>query len=230
MASLAEPYPTLLAALADHYGQPRSAPQGRSAFEAVLAAALSRSPDRARADAAIDALDRAGLLEPMTLAGMEPSEILDSLRDAGVSLPARSATLLSRLARWYLKAFGNGDPALDRASRQTSRLRAELAAINGVGQATADAILLAMGQPTFPLDRGTYRILVRHGWIDSSTEYDQASDLLSRQACENSEEIARLATWLGKVGRQFCVPRSPKCERCPLRCVLPEQGPLEPEG
>ena len=94
MASLAESYPTLLAALADHYGQPRSAPTGRSAFEAVLAAALSRSADPARADAALEALDHSGLLEPMTLAGIEPSEILDSLRDAGLSLPARSATLL----------------------------------------------------------------------------------------------------------------------------------------
>ena len=97
MASLAESYPTLLAALADHYGQPQFAPEGRSAFEAVLAAALARPANPARAEAALEALDHSGLLEPMTLAGIEPSEILDSLRDTGLSLPARSATLLVRL-------------------------------------------------------------------------------------------------------------------------------------
>ena len=118
----------------------------------------------------------------MTLAGIEPSEILDSLRDTGLSLPARSATLLVRLARWYSKAFGNEDLAHDPAARKLTGRREELAAINGVGLATADAILLALGQPVYPLDRGTYRILVRHGWIDSATEYDQASELLSRQA------------------------------------------------
>ncbi len=230
MASLAECYPILLAALADHYGQPQSAPPERSAFAAVLAAALELSAGSARVAAALEALDQSGLLEPSTLAGIEPSEILDSLRDAGLSLPARSATLLVRLARWYAKARGNDDLAHDPAAGKMVGLRAELAAINGVGLATADAILLAMGQPVYPLDRGTYRILVRHGWIDSATEYDQASELLSRQAAGNSQEIARLSTWLAQVGRQFCVPRSPRCQRCPLGCVLPEQGPLEPDG
>jgi len=229
MASLAESYPSLLAALADHYGQPQFAPKGRSALEAVLAAALARPADPARAEAALKALDLSGLLEPRTLAGIEPSELLDSLRDAGLSLPARSATLLVRLARWYSKAFGDDGLADDPAARKMVGRREELAAINGVGLATADAILLAMGLPIYPLDRGTYRILVRHGWIDSATEYDQASELLSRQAAGNSEEIARLSTWLVQVGRQFCVPRSPRCQRCPLRCVLPDQGPLEPE-
>ncbi len=230
MASLAESYPTLLAALAAHYGQPRFAPKGRSAFAAVLAAALARPADPARAEAALEALDQSGLLEPRTLAGIEPSELLDSLRDTGLSLPPRSATLLVRLARWYAKAFGNDDLAHDPAARKMVGRRAELAAINGVGLATADAILLAMGQPIYPLDRGTYRILVRHGWIDSATEYDQASELLSRRAAGNSEEIAHLSTWLAQVGRQFCVPRSPRCQRCPLRCVLPDEGPLEPDG
>ena len=230
MASLAESYPTLLAALADYYGQPQFAPKGRSAFEAVLAAALARSAAPARAEAALEALDHSGLLEPRTLAGIEPSELLDSLRDTGLSLPARSATLLVRLARWYSKVFGNDDDLVhDPAARKLAGLREELAAINGVGLATADAILLAMGQPVYPLDRATYRILVRHGWIDPATEYDQASELLSRQAAGNSEEITRLSTWLVQVGRQFCGPRSPKCQRCPLRCVLPGQGPLEPD-
>jgi endonuclease III len=230
MASLAESYATLLAALADHYGQPASTPQRRSAFEAVLAAALGRSSDPARAEAALKALDQLGLLDPGTLAGSDPSELLDSFRDAGLNLPARSAILLVRLAVWYSKAFDNEGFAHALAPGKMVGRREELAAINGVGLATADTILLALGLPVYPLDRGTYRILVRHGWIDPATEYDQASELLSRQAAGNSEEIARLSTWLAQVGRQFCVPQAPRCQRCPLRCVLPDKGPIEPEG
>ena len=49
------------------------------------------------------------------------------------------------------------------------------------------------GRPTYPVDRGTYRILVRHGWIDQTAEYEEASELLSRQAAGNSQEIARLS-------------------------------------
>ena len=230
MASFAESYPTVRAALADHYGQSQIAPKGRSAFEAVLALALPRSANPLRAEAALEALDQSGLLEPKTLAAIEASEIVDCLRDAGLTLPARSASLLSRLARWYSQAIDNDDLDHNPPAIKVSGLRADLAAINGVGLATADAILLAMGQPTYPVDRGTYRILVRHGWIDSAAEYEEVSELLSRQADGNSEEITRLSTWLVQVGRQFCVPRLAKCQCCPLHCVLPEQGPLEPDG
>jgi endonuclease III len=230
MASLAESYPTLLKALADQYGQPRSVTGGRSAFEAMLAAALSRSADPARAGAVLEKLERCGLLEPRTLAGIEPAEMIDALRDAGASLSVRSARLLSRLARWYCNVFGNDDQDRDPPAPEMTELRADLAAINGLGPATADAILLAMGRPVYPMDLGSYRVMVRHGWIDSATEYDQASDLLSRQAGGKSDELACLSAWLVQVGRQFCLPRSPCCQPCPLRCVLPDQGPLEPDG
>ena len=112
----------------------------------------------------------------------------------------------------------------------TSRLRDGLLAINGIGQATADAILLALGRPTYPVDQVTYRILIRHGWIDSSADYEEVHQLLNRRAGENVEEIEHLSNWLRQVGRQYCRLRSPKCDPCPLRCVLPESGPIEPEG
>jgi endonuclease III len=230
MASLAECYHPMIAALADYYGQPLPIAKERSAYESMLAAALSRSVDSARARSILEKLDHAGILVPAVLSRIESAEILDSLRDSGESLPPRSAIMLSRLAQWYIKAFGDDNLYLDLASREASHLRAELAAINGIGLATADAILLAMKRPVYPVDRGSYRILVRHGWIDSTADYDHASELLSGQASGNCEEIARLAVWLLQVGRQFCRARSPRCQHCPLRCVLPDQGPLEPDG
>ena len=107
---------------------------------------------------------------------------------------------------------------------------AELAAINGVGPATANSILLAMGHSVYPLDRGTYRILSATAGPIRPPNPTSASELLSRLADDNRQEIDRISTWLVQVGRQFCGPRTPKCDRCPLRCVLPENGPLEPES
>jgi endonuclease III len=230
MPSLDESYSTMIAALADQYGQPQFPVEGLPAFEAVLAVGLTRAGDLARADATLEALYRAGLLLPETLAGSEPVEILDTLREAGVTLPAKSASLLRRLARWFSTALGNEAEALDGLAPPTSRLREQLTALSGIGSATADAILLALGRPTYPVDRGTYRILVRHGWIDPSAEYDEVSELLNKQADENPRELARLAHWLVQVGRQFCGLKSPKCQRCPLRGLLPVDGPLEPES
>ncbi len=231
MASLAESYPTMLAALAEHYGQPQAATPVRSAFEGVIVAALTRSGKSRTCRGGPQGPRQVGLLDPSALAEVERVEALDLLSESGHDPSGWSIGLLVVLARWYTKSFGSDEPAARSHDQQDHcPLRKELAAINGVGRTTADAILLALGRPAVPVDHGTYRILVRHGWIDSTTDYDEAGDLLSRQADGNAAEIARLTSWLATVGRQFCGTRSPECQPCPLRCVLPEQGPLDPDG
>ncbi len=230
MPSLAESYSRLVESLADHYGQPQSRPERASPLETVLATALARSADPRRADAAIAVLSDAGLLDPVALAGTAPLEIRDTLRDAGVTLAPSAAPLLKRLAAWLASTFPGEEEAIADSARSTAEIRAGLVALSGVGPATADAILLALGRPAYPVDRGTYRILVRHGWIDPAADYDEVSELLAHQAGHNPNEIHRLAGWLGQVGRQFCGPKSPRCERCPLSCLLPEGGPLDPAG
>ena len=43
----------------------------------------------------------------------------------------------------------------------------ELAGIKGIGPAAADAmVLFALKRPAYPVDRATFRVLVRHGWLD----------------------------------------------------------------
>ena len=230
MPTLAESYSRLVEALADRYGQPQPRPERGSPLETVLATALGRTADTRRTEAAIAALSSTGLLDPETLAGTSPLEIQDILRDAGVSLTPGAAPLLKRLSAWLAFTFPDEHEAIADTAWSTAEIRSGLADLSGVGPATADAILLALGRPVYPVDRGTYRILVRHGWADPSAEYDEVSEILSHQAGQNPDDIHRLAAWLGRVGRQFCSPKSPKCDQCPLRCLLPEGGPLDPEG
>ena len=54
--------------------------------------------------------------------------------------------------------------------RSIDRLAARRAGgVPGIGLAAADAILLfALKRPSYPVDRATYRVLVRHGWLDPS--------------------------------------------------------------
>ena len=82
----------------------------------------------------------------------------------------------------------------------------------------------------YPLDRATYRILIRHGWLDSSADYDEARDVVERPWAGDPVTLARLSDWLARIGSEFCRVRVAKCDRCPLRGFLPEGGPVEPEG
>lgn len=225
MPSLDESYPDLVAALAAPGQSPSAASDTGHGWEAVVRAVLARRPAGRRADRVMDVLAEAGWVEPAVLADASPAEVRDALEHAGIAIPPRQAAILQRLARWFVDAFpdagaGHGPP--------TSLLRDGLLAINGVGPGTADAVLLALGRACLPVDPGIYRILVRHGWCDITADYDEASETLARPARGDVAELGQVHRELSVVARRFCGVRVPKCDRCPLRELLPEAGPIDP--
>jgi endonuclease-3 related protein len=210
MPALDESFPAIVAALAERYAAP--VPVGVAAgvdpFRALVAVLLSRVVDPIRAARGLDALADAGLLDPLALAEAEVAEIGDTLKSSGVNVPARGL-------------------ALAEGTHATESLREELASLNGIGPATADALLLlGLNRPVYPLDRATYRVLVRHGWLDTSAGYDEARAVVEGPCHDDPETLARLSDWLERIGREFCRVGAPKCDRCPLRPFLPEGGPF----
>ena len=202
-------------------------PTGASRFEALIAFAAPGG----RGDRMASALDPANLLDPAALASAPLEEVVDVLRDARIDADPKVVRLLQRLAGWYAShredlEFEPG-PGEDRPSFP----KEELAAINGVGRASADGIALhVFGQATYPLDRATYRILVRHGWIDVTADYDEAAQAVVAAADGEPVELATISLAFADVGRRFCKPSGPRCESCPLKSVLPEGGPIAVEG
>lgn len=235
MAAFAESFPAIQRVLAEQYGRPESVFEGLSEFERVIAAGVlgSNPADRRRSSAVARALDRAGLSRPEVLAEAELIEIADALQEEGVQLSLKAIAVLRQLARWYADEFPDraeleGKNDKSGGDAEAARLREGLVRRNGIGPARADAILLALGFAVYPVDRGTFRVLVRHGWIDASASYGEASELLSQQLKHDPKEIAALAQGMAQVGRRFCKIKVPQCQACPLAPFLPERGPLEP--
>jgi endonuclease-3 related protein len=231
MARLDASFGAIVTALARHYGLPAAAAKPEpELFPALVEVLLARASDPGKAERACRALAEAGLLDPRTLAETDRAEIDDSLRSAGIKLPPRGLAPMQRLARWFATREGGSATADDLARVSTESLRAELAALNGIGPATADALLLlGLGRPVYPVDRATYRILVRHGWLDLSADYEEARAAVERLAPADAASLARLADGFARVGREFCRVSAPRCDRCPLRPFLPEGGPIEPQ-
>ena len=220
--ALLDDYPSIRDALAAHCGPGEAAVPRDDPFAQILTVTLERSMDAPKAARVVDALRQAGLLDPKERASADPSELVEAARPAGVEMTAKAVAPLKRLAHWATNA---GD--IDRAA--TESLREELVAINGVGPASADEILMrALNRPIYPVDRASYRIFVRHGWLDPSADYEEARDVFERLEPESAEGLARLSSWLEQIGSRFCRPSVAKCDRCPLRPFLPEGGPIEP--
>lgn len=207
------------------------APAGASRFEALVAFAASGSLAPGRGGRLAAALEESALLRPDALADAPLEEVVDALRDARIEANPKLVRLLQRLAAWYRDHREGLEAEPGPGDDRPPFPRDELAAINGVGRATADGIALhVFGVPSYPVDRATYRILVRHGWIDPTVDYDEVAAALVAAADEDPALLAGLSDAFEGVGRRYCKASGPRCEPCPLKIVLPVGGPVEVDG
>jgi len=192
-------------------------------FPAIAIAFLSRLGDEKAVNAAIEVLQESGLTDPRALAESDSAELEDLLRAAGARTVVKAMAPLRKLARWYADKF---DGSVD-ASTATELMRDDLRSLNGIGPTSADAILLnGFARAAYPVDRATYRILVRHGWIDPSAEYDEVRSLIEGALGYEPMDLSMISGEFEELGRLTCRPSVAKCDRCPLRDFLPEGGPL----
>jgi endonuclease-3 related protein len=195
-------------------------------WEGVLSSFLEREIPAGRGARLLSGLREAGLADAAELAEADSTELDDLAKAASAKLsPATSATL-RRLARW---GADQDSETLDR--RPTEAIREELRAIKGLGPGLVDTLLLkGLGRASAPLDRGTYRVFIRHGWIDTSAGYDEAQAVLSGLAPGDPERLAGIGQGLARVARDFCKPARPRCGDCPLESLLQPGGPIEPDS
>jgi endonuclease-3 related protein len=232
MPQLVDAMPSILEALADPDRPGRSGlnlAHEVGTFAAVATAYLRRFVDDRAVMAGVDALRESGRLEPGVLADSDPAEVEDDWRASGARSLVKLARPLLRLARWAADALDSD--GLIGGSTSTEALREGLQGINGVGPATADAILLeGLGRSVYPVDRATYRILVRHGWIDPGADSEEARSLIEAAVGDDPAGLRRLAEGFERLGREACRASVARCDRCPLRPLLPEGGPLGEES
>lgn len=233
MPLFTESVPQIVVSLADRHGDGRAtAPPSEAetgTFEAVASAYLIAWGEARAVACALEALRDADLLDPATLAEADPVSVEECWASAGARGLVKLARPLQRIAAWASEAFEVVDGRLEPpATTTTEGLREGLRAIRGVGPATADAILLdGLGRAAYPVDRATYRILVRHGWIEAEAGYDEARSLVEAAFPDDPHGLARLSADFARLGRDLCKAGVPRCDRCPLAPLLPDGGPVE---
>lgn len=228
MPPLDESFQGIANALAERYGTPGLPARDDAPFRAMLETLLARSTDARKVAKALDRLGDEGLIEAHALALADAVELCEILRECGIASPPKSAAALQRVARWLVDRHGGSLDALsDAHATPTDQLREELVSLNGVGPPTADAMLLfALHRPAYPLDRATYRVLARHGWVDPWAGYDEARAVVEHACADEPEALGRFSSAMERLGREYCKASVPRCEQCPLRPFLPDGGPL----
>jgi endonuclease-3 related protein len=196
---------------------------GETPFEVCVGAILTQNTSWKNVERALTALKRARLLKPRSLHALDESTLAGWLRPTGhFNVKAR------RLRAFLDVLIREFDGQLRRMLEgPTPVVRDRLLAIKGIGPETADSILLyAGGHLSFVIDAYTKRIFARHGWCGETATYGELQTLCS-SALLNSPPGRRLDLWqdyhaqLVMVGKDYCRPRNPRCDLCPLAPLLP---------
>jgi endonuclease-3 related protein len=208
-------------ALVTGYGPQRWWP-ARTPFEVILGAYLTQNTSWKAVERSLANLRGAGALTPAGLRAIPLVELRRLIRPSGFF--TRKAPALKAFVAMLDEEFDGSLETL--AATPTLVLRQRLLALSGVGQETADAILLyALGHPVPVADEYLRRIAERHGLLASPPgrsriSYGALTDL-TRQAfaTDPASDQARLFNEFHAltvaVGKAHC-GRTARCECCPL--------------
>jgi endonuclease-3 related protein len=204
-----------------HFG-PQGWWPGRTRLEIVLGALLTQNAGWTNVEKALANLRRAGLLSYERLHRLPASRLAPLLRPSG---SFRQKTRYLRHFLNHVQKHHQGSLAR-MLGGPTKALRDELLSLTGVGEETADSILLyAAGRPVFVIDAYTRRVLARHKLADSDAPYNELQSFIHRHLPGDAQLFNEYHALLVAVGKSYCHPAQPNCASCPLGVELePSNG------
>ena len=207
----------LLRLLLRRYG-PQAWWPAESPFEVCAGAVLTQNTNWRNAARAVARLKGAGLLDAERLAARPLRDLQRLARPAGFY--RQKARTLAGVAS-FLRDECGGDPRR-LAGGPVAEARERLLALRGVGEETADSILLyAAGAPVFVLDTYTRRIARRHR-LGGAPESDRRLRAFFEGGLpQEAGVLGEMHALLVRVGKERCGKREPRCGGCPLEPLLP---------
>lgn len=198
-----------------HYG-PRHWWPAETPLEVMVGTILTQNTAWKNVEKAIENLKREGCLEFPALWKIRERKLAELIRPAGYfNVKARR---LKNLIAFIKARFGGNLKEMFKVG--TDQLRRELLEVNGVGEETADSIVLyAAGKPRFVIDAYTRRVLSRHRYIKGIEDYAAIQSLFMNLLPKQTQLYNEFHAQIVEVGKDFC-RKSPICISCPLRKYL----------
>ncbi len=201
--------------LAKHYG-PRDWWPADSRFEVMVGAVLVQNTAWSNAEKGIRALSEAGMLTPHGLRNAEQDEIARLIYSSGYyNMKARK---LKALVEW----LGERDDDIEALmAEDPPSLRKELLSIHGIGDETADDILLyALDMPVFVIDHYTRRLFFRLGLAPEKGPYSLYQRLFAESLPPDVSLLNEYHALIVTHSANVC-KKEPVCGECCLLEICP---------
>lgn len=189
-----------------YYGQQPWWPGG--AYEIMAGAVLVQNTAWLNVEKAL--ANFGGRLSPEYVRDLPAEELRELIRPSGFY--KAKAECLKSVTEWYAR-YGYSPAAARGQPREI--IRAELTAVRGIGDETADAIMLyALRFPVFVVDAYTKRLLSRLG-IDAGRGYAAVQSYFEGALPEDTELYACYHSLILTHCKRHCL-KKPSCGGCPL--------------
>lgn len=195
--------------LFEAYGPQRWWPAD-TVFEVIAGAVLTQNTAWYNVERALGNLKRAHALSPDAILELPADELGALLRPSGC-FRVKTRRLQS-VCRW-LRDRGGVESI---GSVPTEALRHSLLRVHGVGEETADAILLyAFGRPVFVVDAYARRLFSRLGLIEGNETYRAIRSKVQSQMGDSAIDYNEFHALIVEHGKRACL-KTPRCAGCPI--------------
>lgn len=187
-------------------------------FEICVGAILTQAVSWRNVEQAMHMLRKANLLSLQRMAVVPQETLAQYVR------PTRyynqKAATLQRFCRYVAEEHAG---SLDAFLAQDGEiLRKQLLSLRGIGEETADSILLyAAEYPIFVVDAYTRRLLVRLGLAKENITYRQMQHMFMTQIKTDTALFNEYHALIVAHGHSTCKARNPHCRVCPLHTKCP---------
>jgi endonuclease-3 related protein len=212
--------PKLYRLLLDHYGKQNWWP-AESPFEVMIGAILTQRTSWRNVEIAINRLKRAGLLSVDSMAKSRLSTIEENVRSSGFYRV--KARRVHNLARHIASRYGSLKEFLDKDAKI---LRGELLELDGIGDETADSIILYVAnKPVFVVDAYTRRLCERIPLPVNGVSYRNIQEFFEGSIPKKVDLYKEFHALIVVHGKENCRTK-PLCGRCPLMKLCEYSGKI----
>lgn len=189
---------------------------GETKLEIIVGAILTQNTSWLNVEKAIFNLKERRLLNINGLNRIPECDLARLIRPAGYyNIKAK------RIKNFLFFLNTNYSGSLDKLfSVNTEALRKELLKVNGIGEETADSILLYAGEkPVFVVDTYTKRVFSRHGFIKENASYQEAQALFMSNLPKNVNLFNEYHALIVALGKNTCKTKKALCNQCNIEGV-----------
>jgi len=181
-------------------------------FEVIVGAILTQSAAWRNVEKAITNLKVAEVLSPKALRQLSLSELATLIHPCGYY--NAKARKLKSFVHWLGEYYH--DNLSEFFANNTDRLRQQLLSIYGIGEETADSILLyAAHKPVFVIDAYTRRIVNRVGLAPDRNSYAAYQALFMDNLPTDAQLFNEYHALLVRLAKDIC-RKTPNCPACCL--------------